>query len=357
MTKSKKLDTTGGVNMNMNNILYQNIISSPYFKQLIDKKTFHEVVDEIYNHEPFLKGTTASTAFCLLYKLWTLKLTIKQVQNLITHVDSPHIRALGFLYLRYVCKPADLFDWFDTYLDDDEEVVVEGGPKPRSMTMGRLCRDLLTEQKWIGTMLPRIPVPIAREIEKKLKERPYMPGRNNFEEEEEEEDQYQMRVNVAALHVKPKYKNPMIGIGKEDGPEADQGKGIGVTDLVHGRVIVTAITTGDAVAAQAGAGVGIAAVAEVVTGTAKVTVTEKEMEAIEADGTRGAQAGIEAVIGTVIVIMEGETVAAHHEGIPMAVVARQRTKRASEEQSKYRFLVVSMPLVETLYLFTHATGM
>lgn len=101
--------------------------------------------------EPFFKGTHASTAFCLLYKLWTLKLTVKQVQGLITHTDSPyvgrafarivmpanthfsHIRALGFLYLRYVCKPADLWEWYEPYLDDEEELQVEGGAKPRSM--------------------------------------------------------------------------------------------------------------------------------------------------------------------------------------------------------------------------------
>ena len=39
-------------------------------------------------------------------------------------------------------------------------------------TIGKLCRDLLTEAKWLGTILPRIPVPIARDIEQKLKTRP-----------------------------------------------------------------------------------------------------------------------------------------------------------------------------------------
>ncbi|KAI8823461.1 putative RNA binding protein [Fimicolochytrium jonesii] len=171
--RSKKLDTVGNKDtMNLHNILYQNIISSPYFKGLYEIKSYHEVIDEIYESEPFFKGNNASTAFCLLFKLWTLKLTVKQVQGLITHKDSPHIRALGFLYLRYVCKPADLWDWFGPYLDDEEELLVEAGLHPRSMTIGRLCRDLLTENKWIGTILPRIPVPIARELEKKLKEHP-----------------------------------------------------------------------------------------------------------------------------------------------------------------------------------------
>ncbi|KAJ3298140.1 PRP38 pre-mRNA processing factor 38 domain-containing protein B [Borealophlyctis nickersoniae] len=147
--KSNRLEVVGNMQtMNFHNILYQNVLNSPYFKGLFEKKTYHEVVDEIYNEEPFFKGNNVSTAFCLLYKLWTLRLTIKQVNGLITHTDSPYIRALGFLYLRYVCKPANLWAWYEPYLDDDEEVQCS------------------------GTMLPRIPVPIAREIEKKLKENP-----------------------------------------------------------------------------------------------------------------------------------------------------------------------------------------
>ena len=111
------------------------IPSSPYFKvQLYELKTYHEVVDEIYfkvtHAEPWAKGSrkTAgqtgmcggvlgvrtegidSTAFCLLYRLFTLKLTRKQVMGLITHTDSPYIRALGFMYIRYTQPPTDLWD-------------------------------------------------------------------------------------------------------------------------------------------------------------------------------------------------------------------------------------------------------
>ncbi|CAG8435558.1 3694_t:CDS:2 [Ambispora gerdemannii] len=179
MKHTNKLETEGNEKMNMNNILFQNIQASPYFKQLYELKTYHEVIDEIYNEvsslEPFLKGTTASTAFCLLYKLWTLRLTVKQVTGLIDHTDSPHIRALGFLYLRYVCKPADLWGWFEHYLDDEEEIQIQAGSRPVIITIGQMCRQLMTEQKWIGTMLPRIPVPIARDIDQKLKARSQPP--------------------------------------------------------------------------------------------------------------------------------------------------------------------------------------
>lgn len=131
--------------MNLNPMILTNILSSPYFKvQLYELKTYHEVVDEIYfkvtHVEPWEKGSRktagqtgmcggvrgvgtggiVSTAFCLLYKLFTLKLTRKQVMGLITHTDSPYIRALGFMYIRYTQPPTDLWDWFESFLDDEE---------------------------------------------------------------------------------------------------------------------------------------------------------------------------------------------------------------------------------------------
>src|SRR5262245_38219508 len=51
---------------------------------------------------------------------------------LIGSVLRRHVRALGFLYLRYVCKPAHLWDWFGPYLDDEERVQLQGGVRARS---------------------------------------------------------------------------------------------------------------------------------------------------------------------------------------------------------------------------------
>ena len=65
-------------------------------------------------------GGIVSTAFCLLYKLYTLKLTRKQLIGLMTHQDSPFIRALGFMYVRYTQSPSDLYAWFADFLDDEE---------------------------------------------------------------------------------------------------------------------------------------------------------------------------------------------------------------------------------------------
>uniref|UniRef100_UPI00358F2C6B pre-mRNA-splicing factor 38B-like isoform X1 n=3 Tax=Myxine glutinosa TaxID=7769 RepID=UPI00358F2C6B len=116
-------------------------------------------------------GGIVSTAFCLLYKLFTLKLTRKQVNGLITHPDSPYIRGLGFMYIRYTQPPPDLWDWFEAYLDDEEELDVKAG-SGCVMTIGEMLRSFLTKLEWFSTLFPRIPVPIQKEVDAKLKLRP-----------------------------------------------------------------------------------------------------------------------------------------------------------------------------------------
>ncbi|KAJ7375833.1 PRP38 pre-mRNA processing factor 38 domain-containing protein B [Desmophyllum pertusum] len=149
--------------MNLNSMILTNVLSSPYFKnELFQLKTYHEVVDEIYykvDHlEPWEKGSRktagqvgmcggvrgvgaggiVSTSFCLLYKLFTLKLTRKQLNGLITHADSPYIRALGFMFIRYCQPPAKLWEWMEPYLEDEESIMIEKETKTRLLTTGVL---------------------------------------------------------------------------------------------------------------------------------------------------------------------------------------------------------------------------
>merc|ERR1719229_225198 len=136
--------------MNLNPLIMTNIQSSTYFKvNLIQFKTYHQVIDEIYykvDHlEPWERGSRktsgqtgmcggvrgvgaggiVSSAYCLLYKLYTLKLTKKQLNGLLVHCDSPYIRGLGFMYIRYTQPPQDLLSWFEDYLDDEEVIDVK----------------------------------------------------------------------------------------------------------------------------------------------------------------------------------------------------------------------------------------
>ncbi|KAK4274994.1 hypothetical protein QN277_018143 [Acacia crassicarpa] len=149
-------------------VLCMNILSSDYFKELYQLKTYHEVVDEIYNEvdhvEPWMTGNCRgpSSAFCLLYKFFTMKLTVKQMHGLLKHPDSPYIRAIGFLYLRYVGDPKTLWKWFEPYVKDDEKF--SPGSNGRMTTMGVYIRDLLLGQYYFDTLFPRIPVPVLRQI-------------------------------------------------------------------------------------------------------------------------------------------------------------------------------------------------
>lgn len=181
--------------MNLNPLILTNIQSSHYFKvNLYELKTYHEVVDEIYykvaHLEPWEKGSRrtsgqtgmcggvrgvgaggiVSTAYCLLYKLYTLKLTRKQLNGLISHCDSPYIRALGFMYIRYVLPPANLLDWYEPYFEDEEEMDVKAGGG-QTMKLGNILRQWLVKLEWFSTLFPRIPVPIQQKIQRVLEER------------------------------------------------------------------------------------------------------------------------------------------------------------------------------------------
>lgn len=72
----------------------------------------------------------------------------------------------GFMYIRYTQPPADLFDWYADYLDDEEEIDPRAGGGGTS-TIGALVRQMLIKLDWFSTLFPRIPVPIQKLIEQK----------------------------------------------------------------------------------------------------------------------------------------------------------------------------------------------
>jgi len=157
---------------NMNAMLAQNILASDYFKSLHDLKTYQEVVDEIWEQvdhlEPFALGKTRlpSTAFSLLYKMFVMRLTHKQLKGLITYKKAPYIRGIGFLFIRFVVHPEKMWDWLEPFIDDTE-TFSPGGDRVNK-TMGEFIRQLLDDMKYYGTVLRRIPVKLAREIKKKI---------------------------------------------------------------------------------------------------------------------------------------------------------------------------------------------
>ncbi|KAG3000859.1 hypothetical protein PC120_g20631 [Phytophthora cactorum] len=158
---------------NLNTLLHQNILQSAYFHELYKLRTYHEVVDEIYyrvdHAEPWSPGTARipSSCFCLLHKFFLMRLTRKQMQGLLRHTDSPYIRVVGFLYLRFTCNPEELWTWFEPYLEDPEELNASANPSVKT-TIGDWLVALLEENNYFGTILPRIPKKIEDGIKVKL---------------------------------------------------------------------------------------------------------------------------------------------------------------------------------------------
>ena len=85
---------------------------------------------------------------------------------MLEHVDSPYIRCIGFLYLRYAADPSTLWSWYEPYLYDEEPVQVRQGKG--DVTVGEYVRLLLSELDLCGTRLPRLPIAIERQFKVKL---------------------------------------------------------------------------------------------------------------------------------------------------------------------------------------------
>ncbi|GIL42841.1 hypothetical protein Vafri_697 [Volvox africanus] len=162
---------------NLENVLRQNILGSDYYRQTCTSlNNWSDIVDEVYENvdhvEPWMSGNArgASSAFCLLHRLFTLKLNAKQIKDMLDHRDSPYIRAVGFLYLRYVADPKTLWSWCAPYVKD-QEMFAPSGPEQKEVTVGDYVRDLLLSQYYFETIFPRIPKPVQDAINEELKSR------------------------------------------------------------------------------------------------------------------------------------------------------------------------------------------
>lgn len=85
---------------------------------------------------------------------------------MLEHADSPYIRCIGFLYLRYAAAPETLSSWFEPYLHDQEPVQIKQGRK--DSTVGDFCQSLLENMDYYGTRLPRLPLTTERQVKVKI---------------------------------------------------------------------------------------------------------------------------------------------------------------------------------------------
>jgi pre-mRNA-splicing factor 38B len=158
-----------------NPLLLKNCIQSSYFQKCCEKlPNWSAVIDEIYYE---VKNVCAfqghqkqpSTAFCLLLRLLTLRMTSHQLDLTLKHADSPYIRAIGFLYLRYVGPPDQVYEWISPYLYDEEEFTVlervEHKREGALVCIGSFVRNVFQSRDYYGqTTLPRWPLAIEKTL-------------------------------------------------------------------------------------------------------------------------------------------------------------------------------------------------
>ena len=153
---------------NLSTLVRKNMYASRYFNDLMNLKSFNEVVSELETHcryvEPWTIGSTSSpsTLFCCLYRIFHFKISEGQMKFMLEH-PNVYLRCLGALYLRILSDPTELWSRLKSFLTDSQPVNVNLNT---TITFGEFIEQLLVEQSYYGVQLPRIPVLCQRELAK-----------------------------------------------------------------------------------------------------------------------------------------------------------------------------------------------
>jgi len=158
--EEEPLETECNARYNIEELVADIVVNSEYYKSLFRFTSVDAVIEEFLKHaknlEPRIPGLSrkASTAFCILYKLLSMKLTKPKAMRIVHHKE-PLVRCLGLLILRYTLKPTLLWKYLEEHLDDDSPVTP--GSDGSRTTVGEFATKLLSETRYFGTTLPRIP--------------------------------------------------------------------------------------------------------------------------------------------------------------------------------------------------------
>merc|ERR1719491_2123192 len=96
-------------------LLQSHIIESQHFKSLMSIDMLEGLVEEICNFadsvEPYNQNscTVPSAMFCCLYRFFTMGLDTRRLHLLINSQESPMVRCVGFLFIRFPLDPGQLW--------------------------------------------------------------------------------------------------------------------------------------------------------------------------------------------------------------------------------------------------------
>lgn len=155
-------------------LLQTQLVESQYYKTVMLMDSMEQVVDELYTYadsvEPYAPHSVQapSALFVCVYRLFTLGIDGRQLKQLLDNDDSPFVRCAGFLFLRYGVAPDQLWPWLGEYVLDEEDFQGKIKDAEWGSTVGEFVENLLSQDYYYKTVLPRLPVTTKRQIEGKL---------------------------------------------------------------------------------------------------------------------------------------------------------------------------------------------
>lgn len=159
---------------NCSPMLKDQILKSSYFRSMQEIGSLvglaHEIAQyadtiDVYNHA---SRTDPSCFICQVLRLSTLAHRDEDLHVIIDNRDSAKVRCVGFVYLRFMTAPSDLFEVFEEYLLDDMELRYTHEGCEIITTIGEYVEGLLVNEKYFESPLPRIPVTNRRQLEEKI---------------------------------------------------------------------------------------------------------------------------------------------------------------------------------------------
>merc|ERR1711972_1029920 len=123
---------------------------------------------DVYNSG---SNVSPSCFICHVYRLYTLTNAedLDEIMFLLNHPKSAVARCAGFLYMRFVMPPSQLWDLMEEYIFDAMEMEHSlDGNKSQKSIIGQYVEALLSKDKYFNTPLPRIPARVRQQIDREL---------------------------------------------------------------------------------------------------------------------------------------------------------------------------------------------
>mmetsp|Transcript_121222 Transcript_121222/g.343021 ORF Transcript_121222/g.343021 Transcript_121222/m.343021 type:complete len:728 (-) Transcript_121222:143-2326(-) len=158
---------------NCSPLLLEQILKSSYYRSLSGINLLDEFVQEIVQYcadtMDVYKSTMEPSCFiCCVYRLHTMSLQEEELRYITDNQDSPLVRCVGFLFMRYSVPPEELWERLEEFILDDAKIFVRDGGKGLSTTIGEYIEGLLLKDKYLSTPLPRIPAAVRRRLEERI---------------------------------------------------------------------------------------------------------------------------------------------------------------------------------------------